>query len=91
VLHPRNLRASKGKFRGMKASDVVIGVLMACLGLIGLYAAAGALDIEMSIFGWSLTVFAAVFVVGLIKRHYDEADAALAAARHGSGVGSGHE
>ena len=64
----------------MKASELIVGVLMACLGLIGLYAAAFALDIEMSIFGWSLTGFAAVFVMGLVKRHYDEADAA----RHGA-------
>ncbi len=75
----------------MKASDLIIGVLMACLGLIGLYAAAGALDIEMSIFGWSLAGFAAVFIVGLIKRHYDEVDAAIAVARHGAAGGAGDE
>ncbi|MDE2335618.1 MAG: hypothetical protein KGK10_13890 [Rhodospirillales bacterium] len=61
---------------GSTLSDVIIGVLVACLGLIGLFAAAGALDIEMSIFGWSMAGFALVFILGLIKRHYDEIDAA---------------
>jgi hypothetical protein len=75
----------------MKAGDLIVGILMACLGLIGLYAAAGALDLEMSIFGWSLAGFAAVFIFGLVKHHYDEVDAAHAAARHAAGGGAGHE
>ena len=61
---------------GATVSDMIIGVLVACLGLIGLFAAAGALDIEMSIFGWSMAGFALVFITGLIKRHYDDVDAA---------------
>lgn len=72
---------------GMRASDLIIGVLMACLGLIGLFAAAGAFDIEMSIFGWALVAFAAAFIMGLVKRHFDETDAA----RHAAAGGAGHE
>ena len=75
----------------MKAGDLTVGIMMACLGLIGLYAAAGALDLEMSIFGWSLAGFAVVFIFGLIKHHYDEVDAAHAAARLVAGGGAGHE
>lgn len=75
----------------MQASDLLIGVLMACLGLIGLYAAAGALDLEMTIFGWSLAGFASAFIVGQIKRHYDEVDAARAAAHANASAGARDE
>jgi len=57
-------------------SDVVVGVLVTVLGLIGLFMAAGALDDEIYIFGLSLAGFAALFVFGLVKGHYDRADAA---------------
>lgn len=57
-------------------SDVVVGVLVAVLGLTGLTMAAGALDDEIYIFGLALGGFAAVFVFGLVKAHYDRLDAA---------------
>jgi uncharacterized protein (DUF2235 family) len=57
-------------------SSVVVGVLMAVLGLVGLFMAAGALDDEIYIFGLSLTGFAAVFLIGLVKAHYDALDVA---------------
>ena len=60
-------------------SDVVVGVLVTVLGLIGLTMAAGALDDEIYIFGLGLGVFAAVFVFGLVKSHYDRLDAARSA------------
>lgn len=57
-----------------EAGDVVVGGLMVPMGLLGLLIAARAVDTEMSVFGVSLTVFAALFGFGLIKRHYDIAD-----------------
>ena len=62
-------------------SDLLIGLLMGVLGLIGLLAASGARDNEMYVFGLSLAGFATVFVLGLIRRHYDRVDAARAAVR----------
>ena len=62
-------------------SDVVVGVLVAVLGLIGLFMAAGALDDEIYIFGLGLGGFAALFVFGLVKAHYDRLDAARSAER----------
>jgi len=65
----------------IEASDLFIGVLTAVLGLTGLLLASGAHDDEMYVFGLSLAGFASVFVFGLIRRHYDRADAARAAVR----------
>ena len=62
-------------------SSVVVGVLMAVLGLVGLFMAAGALDDEIYIFGLSLAGFAAVFLIGLVKAHYDALDAARSPSR----------
>ncbi len=56
-------------------SDVVIGVMMTIFGLVGLWLASGALDVEMSIFGLSLAGFACLFVLGLVRRHFDRAEA----------------
>jgi hypothetical protein len=61
---------------GEEASAVIVGVLVTVLGLLGLVLAAGALDIEMSVFGYGLTGFAVLFIFHLIKRHYDRAEAA---------------
>jgi hypothetical protein len=63
------------------AGDLIVGVMMAVFGLIGLFLAAGAADVEMYIFGLGLSGFAVCFDFGLIKRHYDRRDAAQAAAR----------
>ena len=67
-----------------ETSDWIIGALMTGLGLLGLVLAAGALDIEISIFGSSLAGFAVAFVFGQIKRHYDDIDALKG--RTGAGV-----
>jgi hypothetical protein len=60
------------------ASDLVVGVMMAAFGLIGLFLAAGAADAEMSVFGLSLAGFAVCFIFGQIKHHYDTLDHARA-------------
>jgi hypothetical protein len=65
----------------IEASDLCTGLLMAVLGLIGLLLASGAHDNEMYVFGLSLAGFATVFVFGLMRRHYDRADAARAVVR----------
>ncbi|MDE2199780.1 MAG: hypothetical protein KGJ41_12245 [Rhodospirillales bacterium] len=57
-------------------SDVIVGILVLGLGLLGLVLASGALDIEMYIFGLSLAGFATIFGLGLIRRHYDRKDMA---------------
>ncbi len=62
-------------------SDLVVGLMMAVFGLLGLFLVAGAADDEMYVFGLALCVFAVLFDFGLIKRHYDRRDAMLAAAR----------
>ena len=61
-------------------SDVLVGLLVAVLGLLGLFLAAGALDDEIFIFGLCLTAFAVVFDLGLVKAHYDRREAAKRAA-----------
>jgi len=67
----------------IELSDLIVGLLMTVFGLLGLILAAGATDIEIYVFGLSLAGFAVVFVIGLIRRHYDKQDAR----RHG---GSDH-
>ena len=59
-----------------QTSGLVVGVLVLILGLAGLVMASGALDDEMYVFGLSLAGFAVVFDIGLVKRHFDRADAA---------------
>jgi hypothetical protein len=63
----------------IEPSDLIVGVLMAALGLTGLILASGALDDEMYVFGLSLFGFACVFVLGLVRRHFDKLEAARAA------------
>ncbi len=65
-----------------QTGDLVVGLLVGILGLIGLILASGALDEEMYIFGLSLAGFAVVFDIGLVKRHYDRIDAARAGGEH---------
>jgi hypothetical protein len=62
-------------------SDVVVGLMMAVFGLVGLFLFAGAADAEMSVFGFALSGFAVCFDFGLIRRHFDQRDAVRAAAR----------
>ena len=66
-----------------QTGDMIIGVVMGLLGLLGLFLAAGARDAEMYVFGLSLAGFAVLFLFGLIRRHYDEAELARTqAVRH---------
>lgn len=62
-------------------SAVVVGLMMAFFGLIGLFLIAGAADDEMYVFGLSLSGFAVLFDLGLIRRYYDRRDVGLAAVR----------
>ena len=59
-----------------QTSDLVVGLLVLFLGLVGLVMASGALDDAMYVFGLSLMGFAVVFDLGLVKRHFDRIDAA---------------
>jgi hypothetical protein len=61
-------------------SDVLVGLLVAVLGLVGLFLAAGALDDEIFIFGLGLAAFAVVFDLGLVRAHFDRRDTAKRAA-----------
>ena len=63
----------------VEPSDLIVGLLMAAFGLAGLILASGAMDDEMSVFGFALFVFACVFEFGLLRRHFDRREAA----RHG--------
>jgi len=63
----------------IEPSDLIVGLLMAALGLTGLILASGAMDDGMYVFGFSLFAFACVFVFGLVRRHFDR----LEARRHG--------
>jgi hypothetical protein len=62
----------------IEPSDLIVGLLMALLGLIGLILASGAQDDEMFVFGSALFGFACVFVLGLVRRHFDRLEAARA-------------
>ncbi len=64
---------------GIEPSDVIVGLLMSVFGLTGLILASGAMDDAMYVFGLSLFVFACVFDLGLLRRHFDR----LEAVRHG--------
>jgi hypothetical protein len=59
-----------------EVSDIVVGVLVLVLGLIGLKMASGALDDEIYVFGLSMALFAALFEFGLIRRYFDRKEAA---------------
>lgn len=63
----------------IEASDLIVGLLVAAFGLIGLFLSSGAHDIEMYVFGLSLAGWALAFTFGLIRRHFDRADAARVA------------
>jgi hypothetical protein len=73
----------RGAVMNGAVSDVVVGLLMAVLGLVGLFLAAGAVDDEMYIFGLGLAGLAVLFDIGIVKAHFDRRDAARQAARGG--------
>lgn len=52
-------------------SGVIVGALVAVLGMVGLIMASGAYDNAIFIFGLSLAAFAVLFDIGLIRRHFD--------------------
>jgi len=66
------------------ASDLIVGLMMLVFAVIGLILGAGAVDNEMYVFGLSLFAFACLFILGLIRAHYDRLDAARAVARAGA-------
>lgn len=57
-------------------SGIIVGVMVAVLGLVGLIMASGAWDSEIFLFGLSLAGFAVLFIIGLIRRHFDRRDGA---------------
>lgn len=65
----------------IEVGDLIVGLMMAGFGLLGLILASGAVDDEMYIFGVALFGFACLFVLGLVRRHYDRMDAARALAK----------
>lgn len=67
-------------------SDLIVGLMMAVFGIIGLFLVAGAADVEMYIFGLALCGFAVLFDFGLIKRYFDQRDLVRAAARESTNV-----
>ena len=60
----------------MNLGDIIVGVFVALLGLVGLVLAAGALDQEMYVFGLSLAVFAGAFDWGLALKFIRRMEAA---------------
>ena len=60
-------------------SALIVGLMMAAFGLVGLILASGAMDNEMYVFGLSLFGFACIFDFGLLRRHFDR----MEARRHG--------
>ncbi|HLY54109.1 MAG TPA: hypothetical protein VKS60_01045 [Stellaceae bacterium] len=60
--------------------ELVIGAMMAAFAVIGLFLAGRGLDLEMHVFGLSLTVFSIAFVFGQIRRHFNALDSARAPA-----------
>jgi hypothetical protein len=62
-------------------SDLVVGLMVAVFGLVGLFLVAGAADSEMYVFGLALSGFAICFEFGLIRRHYDRRETVQVPAR----------
>ena len=62
----------------IEPSDFIVGLLVAVFGLVGLIMASGAWDDEMFVFGLSLFVFACLFDLGLVRRHFDKQEVARA-------------
>ncbi len=65
---------------------LVMGMMMSLLGILGVFFAARAQDVEISIFGFSLLAFAIMFVFGLLRQHYDTVDSHAPAARYNEDV-----
>jgi hypothetical protein len=54
-------------------SSVIIGAIMALVGILGAYLSSRAIDIGMATYGIGLVVFAIFFGFWLIKDHFDQA------------------
>jgi hypothetical protein len=67
----------------LDASDVIIGLLVAVFGIMGLFLAAGSVDDGMYVFGLALFAFAVLFEFGILRRALDRADAAVLLLREG--------
>jgi hypothetical protein len=65
----------------IEASDLIVGLLLAAMGLLGLFLASGAHDDEIYVFGLGMAGWAVLFVFGLMRRHFDRADAVRVALR----------
>ena len=59
----------------MTGSRVFFMVLYGLIALLGLYMAAGARDVGITIFGWGMLLFGVLSVFNAIKTHFDEAEA----------------
>ncbi|HVM80292.1 MAG TPA: hypothetical protein VMU06_14810 [Stellaceae bacterium] len=49
----------------------ILGLVLAFLGIVGLFLASGAYDIGMYFFGLALFAFAVLFNFWLVKKHFD--------------------
>lgn len=58
----------------MSASRVFFLVFYGVIALLGLFLAAAARDVGISIFGWGLVAFGVLNAFHSIKVHYDEAE-----------------
>jgi hypothetical protein len=60
----------------MTGARIFFLAFSALIALVGLFAAGAARDTGMSIFGLGLFAFGVIFAYGLVKRAFDEAEAA---------------
>jgi len=58
----------------MSASRVFFMVVYGVIALLGLFLAAAARDVGITIFGWGLVAFGVLNAFNSIKVHYDEAE-----------------
>ena len=49
----------------------ILGLVLAFLGIVGLFLASGAYDVGMYFFGLALFAFAVLFNFWLVKKHFD--------------------
>lgn len=59
----------------MTGARVFFMVFYGLIALLGLYAAAAARDVGISIFGWGMLLFGVLNAFNVIKVHFDEAEA----------------
>lgn len=59
----------------MTGSRVFFMVFYGLIALLGLFMAAGARDVGISVFGWGMLLFGVLNTFNAIKTHFDEAEA----------------